>query len=598
MKTIIPTFYLPLSKFHIVPINSLSPTELKRSAKKTECDREKISHNTKLNAIAKILGFSGGFSSYQESYEANLLPFMDANRFKKRKNLVGHKYPCIVPCGAFTHQQVSERLFFSDHPLPKKLFTGYDFDFISLFNKWHALDLIDLLKSDHDWQQIIKGEYHARAEVDDTFEVGALPLRQQELLRQDLFSQPASLTILGTPTTLKIIEIILLHNRWTGVGSSFHLLGNNLTGMPDNKPEIQLYNIEESSLQVRCVRYIKSLLNIRFQHGKSGWVDVIPFNKNLIFLSDRKGNYDFVIKNQRTRVFDHQIFGDNLKRSDIPSFMENYRFQRWYYYEYQGHRDLDSHHSEQLHYSEQNESKGYLGQEVILQEYYKANKSYVPQVQTSSKHLKGFKETSLSEKTLMVSELITIEDLEFFLANDEYYKESRKGDSIKPVNSDVNLDLPASVTFYDALAYINWRESEQSIPLRLLSFDEYTEIRKLDNSDLKSPNFDLANSILRFLDLEDKPFESHPPYREDFDLLPLCYKENLPYLSCQNLNFVDSDFFAEWLLEGASVRSASLTSFYGGKHVLAQHERGPLDSTGKYKHIKIGFRLCYELTKH
>ena len=51
---------------------------------------------------------------------------------------------------------------------------------------------------------------------------------------------------------------------------------------------------------------------------------------------------------QRDKVFEHQIFGKSLKRSDIPSFVSNYQFLRWHYFEYQGWRSMDSHNSENL----------------------------------------------------------------------------------------------------------------------------------------------------------------------------------------------------------------------------------------------------------
>lgn len=85
-----PITYLPLKNFHIVPMVDLSPENLKKAAKKTSHDREKISHNTKLNAIAKKLGIYGGFASYEEEYNEKILPFMATHGLVKRKNLLSH----------------------------------------------------------------------------------------------------------------------------------------------------------------------------------------------------------------------------------------------------------------------------------------------------------------------------------------------------------------------------------------------------------------------------------------------------------------------------------------------------------------------------
>lgn len=80
----IPTTYIPLEKFHIVPLTGLSPAELKISAKRTSRDREKITHTTKLNAIAKRLGITGGFAAYEKEYNGSLLPFMAKHNLNLR----------------------------------------------------------------------------------------------------------------------------------------------------------------------------------------------------------------------------------------------------------------------------------------------------------------------------------------------------------------------------------------------------------------------------------------------------------------------------------------------------------------------------------
>lgn len=66
-----------------------------------------------------------------------------------------------------------------------------------------------------------------------------------------------------------------------------------------------------------------------------------------------------------------------------------------------------------------------------------------------------------------------------------------------------------------------------------------------------------------------------------------------PKFEYQNgLRFVKSGRFAEWLRNKACVRSYWLTGW--DTHDINE-SRPPLNSTGKYHYIKIGFRLCYEL---
>ena len=54
--------YLPLKKFHILPVFGLEPELIKQSVESVSRDREKIGHCTLLNALTHSLGFKGGFS--------------------------------------------------------------------------------------------------------------------------------------------------------------------------------------------------------------------------------------------------------------------------------------------------------------------------------------------------------------------------------------------------------------------------------------------------------------------------------------------------------------------------------------------------------
>lgn len=619
----IPTTYIPLEKFHIVPLTGLSPAELKISAKRTSRDREKITHTTKLNAIAKRLGISGGFAAYEKEYNESLLPFMAKHNLRKRKNLLEHKrkgtHHLYYP---FSHQQVSERLFFFEGPTPQKLFTGHDFDFSGVFG-WHNSDLHDVLEQDRDLHQVILNNYHVRQAVDSSFDSKLLPFRQQELLSLDVGTEitlsvvdrtnlPSILDFLTNKITepveqltrykqisVKIVDLILLNNRILTSSSSYHLLGNALTDIPNNAAHIKLYApsttpVEEATLDIDSQAYLQTLLAARFKESDAGWVNVLPYNDKLIFLSDGKGNFDFLVKNQRRAIFSHEIYGNNLKRADIPSFIEDYRFERWHYFEYEGNREWDSHCSEKHYYRNGGLMQNYPGTQAILREYYQYKGIYRPANRSSNVRLDGFNQVSINEKEIMVSELITISDLIYFLEENTEYSKNRQGDSLAPVNSEPDITQPASCTFFDVLAYINWLEKQTGVPLRLLSYLEYKSLRGENWSEPKRNQ----DSDMTFISTSGEKYDSHPPYmaQNDFDNLHLSFPKPLHCVEENGLQFVDSNFFCEWLLEGVQIRSTSLTSFYMDDYVL--RARGPQDSTGKYKGMKTGFRLCYELKKH
>ena len=619
----VPTTYIPLEKFHIVPVSGLSPEQLKSSAKKTIRDREKISHTTKLNAIAKRLGVKGGFASYEREYREALLPFMASNNLTKQKNLLLHTksgdYNLFSP---FNRQQISERLFYFEGPIPKKVFTGHDFNFSEVLG-WHSQELSDALQEDSDWYEIVLGNYHIKRAVDDNFDINALPERQQQLLELDVTTEitvrvldqtdlPSVLDCLSSErskltekrkkqykkVSVKIVDLILLKNR-NGLSSIYHLLGNALTDIPETSAFLKLYAPidapkEDIDMSFNSDKHLQLLLSQRLGKSDSGWVKVLPYNENLIFLSDGRGNFDFVIKNQREKVFNHQLFGNNLKTADIPSFIEDYRFERWHYFEYEGNRELDRHRSEEYYYQSGGIVQNYPGTQSILRDYYQDKGKYSRRQKATNIRLDGFSPVTINDKVLMVSDLVTIGQLIDFLELNADYRDNRQGDLLVPVNSDKDINLPASCTFFDVLAYVNWFEKKARVPARLLTCTEYSSLRGKHRSQAKRGQ----ESDMIFSNSQGEKFSAHPPYmaRELFDNLHLHFPKSLNSFEVSGIRFIDSDFFCEWLLEGVQMRSASLTSFYMDEHVL--RASGPQTSTGKYKGMKTGFRLCYELKKH
>lgn len=87
-----------------------------------------------------------------------------------------------------------------------------------------------------------------------------------------------------------------------------------------------------------------------------------------------------------------------------------------------------------------------------------------------------------------------------------------------------------------------------------------------------------------------------PPYMSihEFDNTVCQFNHSIKKITLDNhLTFYTSNHFAEWLMEKTCIRSGNMKSFHNDKYVI--RSTPPLDSTGKYKHLKTGFRLCYEL---
>jgi len=647
-----PVSYLPLQKFHIVPITALDPLSIKASAKKAKCDREKIKYNTLLNATVKALGIKGGFSEYQRIYNSELIPFMKKHGMKKRVDLLkARKKGGDTYLTDITHQDLSERLFFSGLELPEKIFTGYNFDYnhtindgVYYFNSSLCINQKSKVFSTAEIEAISgEGNTHFPLEIIES--VGPYDLRNMEndgrsyaLLKKiakhnikiahaypnivlecpydkkplksfldlgkkdyepDSAAMQAGIDRYNCFANRTLLDVVV-GSFGKDLGLAFNLLGDSLVLPSISTRVVKLYlgNIDRESLNQEK-EYVDAGFNLfreRIELGEDGWVEIIPFSNNLIFLKGRNGEYDFVFKNQRDKIFEHQIFGKSLKRADIPSCISDYQFFRWHYFEYQGWRDMDSHNSENIFYEKGNKLPGsYPGKDTILQSYHEAKGNFIASKMQSSSKLPGFKEVIVSNQPLMISNLITIDELCLFKEANSDYLDYRGGDKLDSVNVELDSSLPATVTWFDVLAYINWFEKETNVPLRLLSLAEYQELRSTEG--IPKERIPVV-SDLEFVDHFGNVFPKHPPYMapDDFQELTCRFGNAEKYQSNTGLEFLKSNSFAEWLQEGACIRSGNLKSFYNDDFHI--RSTAPSDSTGKYKGVKIGFRLCYDLSIH
>ncbi|MFZ7179523.1 hypothetical protein ACLSZI_10390, partial [Avibacterium avium] len=354
--------YLPLQKFHILPIYDISPDGLKKSAKKVSRDREKISHCTLLNACCKSLGFSGGFSGFQKEYFSKLKPFMEKNHLLHLVDLTKQRHPGdgFEKFLILKKQDISERIFFSNKKMPEKIFTGFNFRYDLHFDDGFYLDKIS--------------SYY------------------------------------------------------------FNLIGDQLITPRIDKYEIQIYyqNDYESEIEKDLKLHEKylDLFVSRIDSLNEGWVNIIPYNENLVFLQGENGEYDFIYKNQRDEKFYHskESYGEFLKLADIPNFDDFYHFKRWLYFEYQGFRQEMHHLAEIDFYKNGGNGISYSGSQEVYKRFLIKKKIYTYHNKKTSKKLDGFHEINIGiSRNIMVSDLITIKDWkEFCKENRDYIKERKE----------------------------------------------------------------------------------------------------------------------------------------------------------------------------
>ena len=603
-----PQRYITTEKFHIVPLLGLTPDALKKSAKACDRDREKIGHNTLLNLLAKKLGVAGGFAGYQEEYQSKLVPFMEKHELKQWADLVTPRskcYPSGVPV-SLDVEQLADRFFVSCFPMPDKVFTGYDFDYGARyddggwrFNHWPlsygsafynrlmhlkgALEepdkLIDISgihgcerKSDSiPYAHLVVGGYLSR--LSDCFN-----------LRGDLLVDPVHQSI-STPSVY----------------------------FPLSSSE------EEKSRTKEADSLACKLFRREIENQDRGWVDVIQYNEHLVFLKGRDGQYDFVVKGMKKEKFNHQIYAPYLKAFDVPRQMNDlYDFQRWYYFEFHGWREQSTHQAEKHFYKNGGEAGFYPGQTIIWKDYFShvGMYNYQPAKVTNIVNTPfEFKRVEVNGKRLRVSQLISIDELVKFSNQwPEYFEqrltiEGQLPDSLEPMNSDRG-DFPAAVTWFDACAFASYIERSFQLPVRLLKLEEYRAIRqyspiKIDilghQPSFEYRGFPAEKGLFEFLDEDGESYGLHPPYMEEsaFQALRCKYIRKLEYIEHKSgLKFVDSNQFCEWLYENpygsdaVAITSKSLLSVAGLPN--PECDLFPASSTGKYKHCKIGFRLCYE----
>ncbi len=583
--------YLAYNKFHTIKIDGLSPSNIKSEVKRIKRDHEDIRHTTALNYVSKSLGIKGGFASYKKEYGEKLLPFMDKHGLAKHKDLVTIRKPGFEGKGySLSRQRISERLFLSDYDLPEQIFTGYDFNY---------QDTIDDLFYNHQaWLEVIS-KRAGSSFIYDSIEQNIFDI---EKIKDELVT-------LGDET--RRIQDVLL-----GIYSMELRIGVNLIGDQLIKPRIrentiQMYFKDEASnsskREVKNCRALMDFFRDRIDSQSYGWVAVIPYNESLVFLRGQNGEYDFVFKNQRELPFVHQVFDGKLKISDIPYFVEDYDFDRWQYFENKRWIDRDRDEAEKHYYKTGGKSRNYPGNNSILRAYYKINDLYLGRnfkCSGMAQSPESFVKVKLDGNDVAVSTPVSIDDFFEFIKEHSDYMQYRVGDNLLNVNSDTDYTLPASCTWFDAMAYCSWYCREYNLPVRLLTAKEYKELRckagpivhqsfiQIDYPEKqKLPVFEYRNDLIFSGPQGD--YDGHPPYLNDFDGLKLRFKPNLKFLSLNNNNFfVDSNDFAEWVVERTCVRSGNLKNFRGSDDIRMD---APLDSTGKYKHLKIGFRLCLDV---
>lgn len=549
-------------------------------------DREPLKLTTAQNFLATKLGAKGGLAGFSQEFEKKIRPFMKTHGLLTRADLITprHDFPLVE----LTPRRVADRLFQHDQPTPKRIFTGYDVDWFELNNRFYQ---------SNPWREY--QEQHGK--------LFFLPLEMvmQECNKLRAKAPEAAATCLDAAIAACAPAINPPANNL--LGDQLLQLGGTLEKefrFVPNLYQSACCSADHFRGEVRRYHDVSKLFREWIGRCGKGWVEVLPYNRSLVFLKGDDGNYDFLIPGFRDGPFEHNPFSPYLKNGDVPKSNDAYHFQRWLYFEYSGWLEEDEHHAEMEFYAGGKQSIDYPRPEQILRTHLITVGKYRPPVRVAGA-VEGFYPCATSGRLLYISNLITIAEFrDFMRQNREYALYSRelpRVDTWEPVNSDHDHSLPASVTWYDANAFASWISKNRHLPVRLLSANEYEEFAR----PLLEPI--PAVSISAFLNMEcdrlccfqwpsGEPIEGHPPYMEESAFLELrlhFIPEAMKWKSRPDgLRILVSQHFGEWLNEhGAALNTLTLSNI---RYPQTPPERGFAGgSTGKYISKKIGFRLCY-----
>lgn len=584
---------LPIAGIHHEHIKA-AVNELRKERQKAG---EKISQPSLkirglLNNVAKFLG-ADSYEHWLHKIEPELAQFMEEHGLRQPSDLIKWKNP---PEKALTARQVADRFFCSGRPLPQRLFTGIG-NLMFAAEGYGRLDLINVVS-----RLTLNGELRLSNTKLINF---ASTHRDQIVLRAKRFDgwkqiSPDYLDLTAQGLVLKTFDL--------EVSTLFNLLGDSLVTPMEATVEIELYNADESDLQ--NMHELSKIFREEIERSDVGWVDVIPFNDNLIFLRGTDGRFDWVVRDQREEAFSRNDLYPIFRSDELPRAHEPKSIQAYLHYQKSIWLDQLRHKAEHHHYDTGGTVANYPGSDKLVQRYLIAtNKNFKSPTPPRAFHRRDFIPHEFSDKCLMVSDLITIDEFwDFYISEwqtlrDEKSKLTNQAwDSLPEMNQMDSGYLPVCVTWFDAVAYCKFFEKKTGLPARLLTIEEWKAITPSESTewDLDARTELFSDKKLYSVETIDHEGKIHtgPSYHPN-DCTR--FKKDLNWIrNEQGLEFLSACDFGEWLADYQGPAPNNVHAPVACTVSGIALGRGPLECdlfsaslTGKYKNLKVGFRLCY-----
>ena len=573
-----------------MPLQGLHEEDIKHSVIWLRQSREKPNRpaskdkSLKITDLQNSLAIALGARSYEHwrvSERQRIINFLAENGMTRPKDLIRWKdHPGFAdPLSA---QRVADRLFNSGLPIPKRLFTGVG-SLLFAAKGYGRLDICDLAG-----KGFIQNEQYI-----DYCELHA----DEVVLRANLQGGIESTDFVDLTG-----RALLLNAMSPEVGCMFNLLGDNLLESRENlRPVFALYNANDRDLALYSRLF--GIFRAEIERTTEGWVEVLPLpeNDNIIFLRGTHGAFDWVVRDQRDEPYTGNPLSPIFKTEELPSEMRNSKLIAHLYFKRDDWQDRLKHQAEQRHYAEGGTVKNWPGYNKLLLRELIAGQRFAPPRPGNGLEDMRFIPHRLQNRVLMISPLITIEDYWRFFENSEWrqIRTERSARAHMPIEEDldaVNLGdrphLPASVTWFDAIAYCRHFEVTTELPVRLLDVEEWRQICPRQVRDIRK---DDGGDVTRAIVGGDGDFAHKSAHRYDGGGT-LRYHPKLAWTSNdKGLEFLSAVDFGEWLDDYQWGQAPAANAATGEALLMGPLERVkcPANLTMRYKGMKVGFRICY-----
>lgn len=579
-----------------IPIEGLHSEHIRDAVNKLRSARQKAGEKISdpslkmkdlLNNVAVSLG-AKSYVNWIHEIEPKLAEFMANHNLFEPSNLI--KWNNAPFLSALNARQVADRFFYSGRSLPKRLFTGVG-NYMFAAKGYGLLDLQEVAS------KLTNKEGFCLLHESEQIKF-AFTHRDQIVVRANRLQSWTD----DTPEYLDMTaqELVLKAFDWD-VSTIFNLLGDSLVEPMENPVEVQLYNANQEELNHSHALF--KIFREVIDCSDTGWVDVIPFNDHIVFLKDANGRFDWVVKGQRNEPFSGNDLHPIFKSEELPIALSDKSIKTRLHYQKDIWLEQIKHLAEHHHYNNGGNVGNYPGENAIVERYLIDTENFIRPKQISASRDYKFTPHAVSNKCLMVSNLVTIDEFFHFYHSDWAERREEKTKrlshdwySLSEMNIMDPIERPVCVTWFDAIAYCKYLEKKTGLPIRLLMIDEWREISPPRSTIEAIGPLAKSHSVEAISDegnvLTAPTYLPHYFTRFKPDL---CWVNNE-----QGLEFLSSLTFGEWLGDYRGVAPNNIHAPVACTASGIALGRGPLERelfkatyVGKNNHLKVGFRVCY-----